>query len=386
MQQDKTALLALVEQAHQLQASDLILAAGSPTMIYRDGQMQAMGTKPLTAGELEQILLPALTDLQRERLTADRDIDFSIGTPDVGRFRINIHYQRHSVAAAIRFVPGSIPKVSDLNLPAIAEEFIRYPRGLVLITGGTSEGKSTTLAALVDQLNHQEPKHVITLEDPIEYAFRNDQCVIEQREIGEDSPSFAAALRHVVRQKPDVILVGELRDLETIATALTAAETGHLVLASLHTNSAPQTIERMVDVFDPRQQPQVRVQLANTLRAICCQVLLRNQRDGGMLPACEIMVNTSPIARAIRENNVHLIKGMIETGAQWGMQTLDSSIAAYVRNGRVSKEIALAKASNPTQLAKMLDHRPADAEPIGASASPSVSAGAGTSTKRKPWE
>ena len=373
--QRTNALLALIEEARDRNASDLILAAGSPPSVYRDGVMQPLTNQPLTAEELDRLILSSLNEQQRERLLDDRDLDFSMGQAKVGRVRINVHYQRKSLAAAVRLVPDDIPELSTLNLPDVVERLVNYPRGLVLVTGGTGEGKSTTLAAMVDRINHAQAKHVITLEDPIEYAFRNAQCIIEQREIGDDAPTFASALRHVVRQKPDVILIGEMRDLETISTALTAAETGHLVLASLHTVSAAQTIERIVDVFDPRQQPQIRLQLANTLRAIVCQTLMRNERDGGMLPACEVMVNTPAISRAIRENNIHLIPGMIETGANLEMQTLDSAIAKLVHSGAVSEAAAASKAANPDTLLKMLKRTPPKAEPV-------VTAGAG----RKPWE
>ena len=363
--QEGDALLTLIRQARQTGASDLILVGGSRPSIYREAQMEPLEDTALPAGELDQMILSALDERQRERLAKDRDLDFSMGLAGVGRFRVNIHYQRRSLAVAIHFVSDKIPSLEELNLPAIVGPFAEYPRGLVLVTGGTGQGKSTTLAAVIDRINHSCARHVITLEDPIEYAFRNDRCIIEQREIGEDSPSFASALRHVVRQKPDVILVGEMRDLETISTALTAAETGHLVLASLHTVSAAQTIERIVDVFDSRQQPQVRSQLAATLRAIVCQTLFRNERDGGMVPACEILVNTYAISRAIRENEVHLIYGMIETGSKWGMHPMDAAIAALVADGRVSPPAALSKAADPERLDKLLRRRAAASEPVG---------------------
>lgn len=373
--QEGDALLTLIRQARQTGASDLILVGGSRPSIYREAQMEPLEDTALPAGELDQMILSALDERQRERLANDRDLDFSMGLAGVGRFRVNIHYQRRSLAVAIRFVSDKIPSLEELNLPAIVGQFAEYPRGLVLVTGGTGQGKSTTLAAMIDRINHSRTRHVITLEDPIEYAFRNDHSIIEQREIGEDSPSFASALRHVVRQKPDVILVGEMRDLETISTALTAAETGHLVLASLHTVSAAQTIERIVDVFDSRQQPQVRSQLAATLRAIVCQTLFRNERDGGMVPACEILVHTHAISRAIRENEVHLIYGMIETGSKWGMQPMDAAIAALVADGRVSPAAALSKAADAERLDKLLRRRAAASEPVG------VGRGA-----PKPWE
>jgi twitching motility protein PilT len=225
---------------------------------------------------------------------------------------------------------------------------------LVLVTGGAGTGKSTTLAAIIDRLNHTRRAHVITLEDPIEYAFVNDTCVIEQREIGVDAPSFASALRHVVRQIPDIIMIGEMRDLDTIAAALTAAETGHLVFATLHTMSAAQTVERIVDVFDSRQQPYVRTQLATCLQAVVCQTLFANELHGGRVPATEVMVRTPGIARAIRDNEVHLIPGMIETGRQQGMHTLDTSIADLVARGLICRDVALTRACDPEQMQKRI--------------------------------
>ena len=373
--QEGDALLAVIRQAHQRGASDLILVGGSRPSIYREGGMEPLEDRTLPAGELDEMILSALDERQRERLSVDRDLDFSMGLAGVGRFRVNVHYQRRSLAVALRFVLDEIPALEALNLPPIVGQFAEYPHGLVLVTGGTGHGKSTTLAAVIDRINHCRARHVITLEDPIEYAFRNDRCIIEQREIGEDSPSFASALRHVVRQKPDVILVGEMRDLETVSTALTAAETGHLVLASLHTVSAAQTVERIVDVFDARQQQQVRSQLATTLRAIVCQTLFRDEQKGGMVPACEIMINMHAISRAIRENELHLIYGMIETGSKQGMQPMDAAIAALVGQGRVSRDAALTKAADPERLEKLLQRRAAAREPMAVGQS-----------EPKPWE
>ncbi|MCP4247793.1 MAG: PilT/PilU family type 4a pilus ATPase [bacterium] len=378
--QEGHALLEIIRRAQRAGATDLILVGGSKPTIYRDSRMEPLDQERIPAGALDEMILSALDQRQRERLGELRDLDFSFGLADVGRLRINVHYQRRSVAAAIRFVPDSIPDLDDLHLPAIAGTLAETPRGLVLVTGGTGDGKSTTLASMIQRINRTKARHVITLEDPIEYAFRNDRSIIEQRQIGEDAPSFSSALRHVVRQKPDVILVGEMRYLETIATALSAAETGHLVMASLHTVSAPQTIERIVDVFDAHQQGQIRMQLANTLQAIICQCLFRDERDGGMVPACEVLVSTTAINQAIREGNVHLIHGMLETGGKWDMQTMDSSIAALVADGRVSTEAALSKAANRGRLEKLLQRRVPPAAPAA------VVVGANSGAPRKPWE
>ncbi len=394
--QDGDKILTLLIAAKRTGASDLLLAAGAPPSIYVNTRMDILAKEPLGASELNDMIAAFLNAKQRERLNQYRDLDFSIGRADLGRCRINIHYQRRSLAVAVRFINSDIPELEELNLPPHLAELAELPRGLVLITGPTGSGKSTTLAALLQRINRRRRAHVITLEDPIEFAFKNDKSIIEQREIGDDSPSFADALRHVVRQKPDVILVGEMRDLETISAALTAAETGHLVLASLHTNTAAQTIERVVDVFDSRRQQQIRVQLGATLRAIACQALFPNERDGGMVPAVELMTITPAIARAIRDNNTHLIDGMIETGGQHNMQTLDAAIAALVREGVISRDSAMAKAAEPERLERLMGRTAGELEVVGATASSlretkrrrgsETQPSARSTSQRKPWE
>ena len=386
---DSDKFLSLLVAAKQAGASDLLLVAGAPPSVYINTRMQAMAKEPLGATELNDLVTAFLSAKQRAQLDQYRDLDFSFGHAQTGRCRVNVHYQRRSIAVAVRILSSEIPKLEALNLPPRLAEFAELPRGLVLITGPTGSGKSTTLAALIERINRTRRAHVITLEDPIEFAFSHDQSIIEQREINDDSPSFADALRHVVRQKPDVIMVGEMRDLETTSAALTAAETGHLVFASLHTNGAAQTVERIVDAFDSRRQEQVRVQLSASLKAIACQTLFNNERDGGMVPAVELMIMTPAIARAIRDNNTHLIDGMIETGAQQGMQTLDAAIAGFVVDGLISEEAAMAKAANPERLARILERqagRPPTA-PIDALDVPvSQSTGPEVSTTRRPWE
>jgi len=347
-------LVSWLAAAKEAGASDLLLVAGAPPAMYIDTAMHAMTEQPLSASTIHGIVSTFLTQEQFERLDQCRDLDFSFGHPDVGRCRINIHFQRRSLAVAVRILKEHIPDLDELNLPPKLAELTDLPRGLVLVTGPTGSGKSTTLAAMVEHINRRRCAHVITLEDPIEFAFAHDKSIIEQREISDDSPSFAQALRHVVRQKPDVIMVGELRDLETIAAALTAAETGHLVLASLHTNGAAQTIARIVDVFDSSQQGQIRVQLASSLKAVVSQTLFSRTRGGGMVPAVELMMMTPAIGRAIRESNTHLIDGMIETGAKSGMQILDASIAKLVKDGLISEDVALAKAASPERLERLL--------------------------------
>ncbi len=394
--QDGDKILTLLTAAKRTGASDLLLVAGAPPSIYVNTRMDILAKEPLGTSELDDMIAALLNTKQRERLNQHRDLDFSIGRADLGRCRVNIHYQRRSLAVAVRFVEPKIPGLEELNLPPRLAELADLPRGLVLVTGPTGSGKSTTLAALLQCINRQRRAHVITLEDPIEFAFENDKSIIEQREIGDDSPSFADALRHVVRQKPDVILVGEMRDLETVSAALTAAETGHLVLASLHTNTAAQTIERVMDVFDSRRQQQVRVQLGATLRAIACQALFPNERDGGMVPAVELMIMTPAIARAIRDNNTHLIDGMIETGGQHGMQTLDAAIAALVREGLISRDSAMAKTAEPERLERLLGRTAGELEAVGAAASslgdtergraPDTQQSACNTPQRRPWE
>ncbi|MCC7293532.1 MAG: PilT/PilU family type 4a pilus ATPase [Phycisphaerales bacterium] len=352
----KSSMLAmLLEQARAIGASDVLLVAGAAPSAYVHSRLKPLATKPLTAEQTAALLKDIISPAQLQHLTQQRDLDLSVALSSVGRWRVNVHYQRDSLAAAFRFIPSEIPSLESLNLPPILQVFTRLPRGLVLVTGGTGHGKSTTLAALVERINRDAALHVITVEDPIEYEFTARQSIIEQREIGIDSPSFASALRHVLRQKPDVIVVGEMRDLETIRIALTAAETGHLVLATLHTISAAQTIERIVDVFEPAQQPQIRTQLSGALQAVICQTLLPRTDVEGVAPAVEILVNTPAIARAIRDGETHLINGMIETGAAVGMMTLDAAILELERKGWIDAEQGLSRAQDPQRLLRMLN-------------------------------
>jgi len=331
-------------------ASDLCFAPGAPPVVWVAGRMMPLDAPPLVPADIEAAFYPLLTASQRERLDACGDVDFSVGRPGVGRMRLNLHRQQGTLAAAIRFIPAAVPDFDGLKLPSRLRSFADLPRGLVLVTGGAGAGKSTTLAAMIQYMNCTHAYHIITLEDPIEFVFAHRRSVIEQREIGVDCPSFASALRHVVRQRPDVILVGEMRDLETISAALTAAETGHLVLASLHTASAVETVNRIVDVFPGSQQSQVRVQLADTLQGVACQTLFHDESDGTLAPAVEILVATPAIRRAIRDNETHLLHGMIEMGRAQGMQTLDAAIANLVRRGAITMDAALAKCHNREKL------------------------------------
>ena len=344
----------IFDEILKLSASDIIFAAGAPPVVWVAGRMARLEGPDLTPADIEATFMPLLGEPQRQTFSRGGDVDFSVGRTGVGRLRINLHRQRGSWSAASRFVPQQVPTFDKLRLPERVVELADLPHGLVLITGGAGSGKSTTLASMIDHMNHLHAYHVITLEDPIEFMYRHGTCIIEQREVGLDCPSFASALRHVVRQRPDVIMVGEMRDLETISAALTAAEMGHLVLASLHTASAAQTVDRIIDIFPAGQQTQVRVQLSGTLQGVVCQTLFHNDRDDGLVPACEIMISTPAIRRAIRDNETHLLQGMLETGRQHGMQAMDASIAALVAGGFISRQMAHAKAHNPEKLAKML--------------------------------
>lgn len=335
-------------------AGDLILVADAPPTIHVNGKWKALELPAVPAVELDAHLKALLTQRQIERLDEAKDLDFAIELAGAGRCRANIHYQRGTLAAAFRSIPRDVPTFESLNLPEQVLSFADYPNGLVLVTGGTGQGKSTTLATLIDHINHSRAAHVITIEDPVEFAFTNDQCLIEQREIGSDSPTFGSALRHVLRQRPDVIVIGELRDLETISTALTAAETGHLVFGSLHTSSTSQTLARLIDVFPPLQQGQIRVQLAASLRAIVCQTLLRDDMNETLIPATEILVATTGIRRALRENETHLINSMIETGRSLGMHTLEQNLAELVQSGRIDKESALAATTDRARLSRLI--------------------------------
>src|SRR5678815_2855409 len=283
-----------------------------------------------------------------------RDTDFSYEIPGLGRFRVNAHYQRNTVAIAIRTINDKVRPIEQLFLPEIVHKLTHLPRGLILVTGPTGSGKSTTLAAMVDAISRREAGHIITLEDPIEYAFVSNKSCIEQREVGADVPSFSSGLRHALRQDPDVILVGEMRDLETTGSAITAAETGHLVFSTLHTVNAPQTIERIIDIYPSDEQNQIRSMLANTLQAVISQTLFKRADQPGMVPAVEIMLCTAAVRNCIRENRIFEIPNIIETSRALGMQTLDSSIKQLYVNGYVSREDAIAMAAHPEKLDRSL--------------------------------
>jgi twitching motility protein PilT len=335
-------------------ASDLHLSVGQPPILrIADRLVPLVKERKLTSDEVRGMAQILLGPERYERFLKEREIDFSYNFENRGRFRVNIFFQRGEISCALRLIPQKIPTIEELNLPPILHEFIKPPQGFILITGPSSHGKSTTLAALLDEINHTRREHIITIEDPIEYLFEDDKSLIEQREVGSDTHSFLNALRATFREDPDVIMVGEMRDPETMATAITAAETGHLVFATLHTNSAAQTIHRIVDSFPPAQQPQVRAQLSGSLFGIISQRLIPRIR-GGLIPACEILFNTPAVSNLIRENKIHEIPLVIDTSAEIGMISLNRSLANLVKRGEISVDSALKYSLNPAELRMLL--------------------------------
>jgi twitching motility protein PilT len=311
-----------------------------------DGNLSRTPLAVLNKQELKKMVYSILTDTQKEIFEKDLELDFSLALPDMDRFRVNVHLQKRTVEAAFRRVPLQIPAMSQLGLPPIVGELARKSNGLVLVTGPTGMGKTTTLAAMIDLINNERESLIICIEDPIEFIYSNKKSIIKQREIYSDTRTFAAALRHALRQDPNVIVVGEMRDLETISTALTAAETGHLVLATLHTPDAPQTIERIIDVFPPYQQQQVKLQLADSLQGVISQLLLPHALGRGRVLACEIMIATPGIRNLIREEEIEQIPTLMQTGFQYGMKTMDKSLKELVRQGLITLDVGMSKAKN----------------------------------------
>jgi twitching motility protein PilT len=335
-------------------ASDLHITVGVPPTIRLHGQLIHLDYPKLMPQDTKEMIYGILTQEQREKLERNLEFDFSYSLPGKGRFRTNIYFQRGSLSAAFRLIPVRIPTLQDLNLPFVLEEFTRKPRGLVLVTGPTGAGKSTTLAALINIINETRMVHIITIEDPIEYLHPHKKSIVNQREVGADTKTFATALKYILRQDPDVILIGEMRDLETISAALTAAETGHLVFATLHTQDAPQTIDRIIDVFPPYQQQQVRIQLAGTLQGVISQQLLVRRDGQGRVPAVEVLVPTAGVRNMIREGKTHQIYTAMQTGQKYGMQTMDMALAELVRRGKIGFEGALERAVDPQVLKQIL--------------------------------
>ena len=330
----------LLEEIVRKNASDLHLQVGLPPMMRLDGVLAPFpGYNPLNAEEVEHLVFAILDDDQQKILIKDKEFDFSFAFGDLGRFRVNAFHERGNLAASLRLIPNQIKTITELGMPPVIQSFADFPRGLVLVTGPTGSGKSTTLAALIDKINSEKAQHIITIEDPIEFTHKSKRSAIVQREVHYDTYSFSAALRSSLRQDPDVVLIGEMRDLETISAAITIAETGHLVFATLHTNSAAQSIDRMIDVFPPHQQPQVRSQLANILPGISAQRLVR-AIGGGRGVAAEVMVANPAIRNLIREGKTHQLDTVIQTGSDQGMQTMDRTLVKLVQSGVVTYDDA----------------------------------------------
>lgn len=330
----------LLEEVVRKNASDLHLQVDLPPMLRLDGALTPFSGYPnLNSEQVQRLVFSILDEDQQRILMKDKEFDFSFAFGDLGRFRVNAFHERGNLAASLRLIPNDIKTVTELGMPPVIQTFADYPRGLVLVTGPTGSGKSTTLAALVDKINTEKARHIITIEDPIEFTHKSKRSVIAQREVHYDTYSFSAALRSALRQDPDVVLIGEMRDLETISAAITIAETGHLVFATLHTNSAAQSIDRMIDVFPPHQQPQVRSQLANILQGICAQRLVP-AIGGGRVVAAEVLVANPAVRNIIREGKSHQLDAVIQTGADQGMQTMDRTLVKLVQSGVVTYDDA----------------------------------------------
>ena len=330
----------LLEEVVKKKASDLHLQVGLPPMLRIDGTLAPVNAADvLTEESIETLIFAILDEDQKQILLKDKEFDFSFAFGDLGRFRVNAFHERGNLAAALRLIPNELLTIEQLGLPQIVNKFADYPRGLVLVTGPTGSGKSTTLAAMIHKINVERSAHIITIEDPIEFTHKSKKSVIVQREVHYDTYSFSAALRSSLREDPDVVLIGEMRDLETIAAAITIAETGHLVFATLHTNSASQSIDRMIDVFPPHQQPQIRAQLSNILMAIVSQRLLPTI-GGGRVAAAEILVATPAVRNVIREGKSHQLEAIIQTGAEFGMQSMDKTLVSMIHNGTITYDDA----------------------------------------------
>lgn len=343
-------------------ASDLHLAVGIPPMLRIDGVLMPAAYTKLNAMDAQRLVYDILTDEQIQKFEANLELDCSYSIAKLSRFRVNLFRDKGTVATAFRTIPTRIPTIRDLGLPPVVEELVKKKRGLVLVTGPTGSGKSTTLAAMINQINIDRPEHIITVEDPIEYLHTHKRGIVNQRELGMDTRSFANALRAALREDPDVILVGEMRDLETIATAITCAETGHLVFATLHTNNAAQTVDRMVDVFPSEQQEQIRFMLSNNLEAIMCQQLVPRAGTPGRVCAIEVMVASSAVRNLIREAKAHQLASTIQTSASMGMQTMDQCLKDYYQRGLISYEDALSRSMSPEEFKTMVASAQASAE------------------------
>lgn len=347
-------IVELLKIGMEKRASDIHITVGVPPILRIDGKLTPLDMEPLKPSNTKDLVYNTLSESLIQQLEKEGELDTSFSSPGIGRYRVNAYKQRGSYAMALRIIPLEIPSMESLGLPAVIKDLARLPRGLILVTGPTGSGKSTTLAAMIDLINKERNCHILTLEDPIEYLHKHNKSIVNQREIGIDSYSFANALRAALRQDPDVILVGEMRDLETISIALTAAETGHLVLSTLHTVGSAKTIDRIIDVFPPHQQQQVRVQLSTVIQAIISQQLLPKANGDGRVAAFEVMIATPAIRNLIREEKIHQIDTAIQTGAKHQMQTMDNSLLDLYRRGLISRETALMQAVNQENIKRFI--------------------------------
>jgi twitching motility protein PilT len=347
-------LLDILRTAHENKASDIHLISGHPPMMRVNTVITPMDYPILTPATVKSFLEEMVNDVKLKRFDEHQDLDFSHGVAEIGRYRVNAHMQRATIGMAMRAIKSKVPPLEHLNLPEVISRLTYLPRGLVLVTGDTGSGKSTTLAAMIQAMNDRYRKHIMTLEDPVEYSFTSNKCLIEQRELGQDMPTFSSGLKHALRQDPDIILVGEMRDLETTALAISAAETGHLVLSTLHTVNASQTVERIIDMYPANQQNQIRAMLGNTLQAVVSQTLFSRIDQPGMCPAVEVMLCTPAVRNIIREARTFEIPNVIDTNRQMGMVSLDNSIAELYFNGLISREDAIAQAAFPEKLERQL--------------------------------
>lgn len=346
----------LLERMVDANASDLHVTTGTPPAIRVRGEVERLQEFDALSGEeTQQLLYRILSSEQQKNLELKRQLDFSYSIPGLARFRVNVYFQRESIGAAFRLIPTELKTLEELGIPESLHVLAEKPRGLVLVTGPTGSGKSTTLAAVIDEINRNRSEHILTIEDPIEFLHRHKRCIVNQREIGPDATSFAEALRAALRQDPDVILVGEMRDLETISTALTAAETGHLVFGTLHTQSAPSTIDRIIDVFPAEQQEQVRIQIANSLQGVVTQALLPTADGMGRVPALEILLPDDAVRNLIRQGKVEQIYSVMQTNTGRGMQTMEQSLGDLIARRIVDLEVGLSRSSRPSQLIGLLE-------------------------------
>jgi twitching motility protein PilT len=351
---DMARIKIILADAIKKKASDVHINVGMPPIFRKNTELFDMDFPSVSSEDAKEMVLDMVGLDRFKKLEEKRDLDFSTTIDDGHRFRVNAHYQRETIAISFRVIPNQIPSIDDLNLPPIVKALTDLPRGMVLVTGHTGSGKSTSLAAMIGLINKKYKKRIVTLEDPVEYLLENEMCMIEQREIGFDCPDFASGLRHVLRQDPNIIMVGEMRDLETTSSTITAAETGHLVFSTLHTINAPQTIERIIDIYPANQQDQIRTMLANTLQAVISQTLFRRIDVPGMVPCTEILLCTMAVRNCIRENRIYEIPNIIETSRRLGMQNIDNSITDMYFKGFIDRNEAITRSTNPGKMEKAL--------------------------------